>query len=316
MATRLFRWLGLLLALLLVLAAVLAGWLWRAAQEPPQHLARKGHLVSVEPLSRYRLRDSEVREYRLFSDSGLAADIAVRRPDQGLDHRPLLLVMGGQETGRAAVDVIPDTRGAIVAAISYPFGTVPHRSLLQVFLALPRIQQGIFDTPAVALLALDYLLSPDAGINPGRVELAGISFGAYLASVPAVLDPRVERLWLIHGGGAPSEVFDYGLSKRIPVPPVRRALSDYLAGVAGAAHLGPEAWVHRLSPRPLVLVHASRESSLPPAAIDALEAVVREPVEVLYTEGKHVHPKRPEVVTAISELMFERMRCPGATLSC
>ena len=31
---------------------------------------------------------------------------------------------------------------------------------------------------------------------------------------------------------------------------------------------------------------------------------------MLYTEGKHVHPKRPDVVSQISELMFERMRCP------
>ncbi len=316
MAKRLFQWLAALLAVFSLCIAVAAAWLWQAAQQPPEHLARKGRLVAVEPLSSYRLRDSEVRELRLFSDSGLAADLAIRRPDRGLEHRPLLLVMGGQETGRAAVDVIPDTRGAIVAAISYPFGTVPHRNLLDVFLALPRIQRGIFDTPAAALLALDYLLSPESGINPGRVELAGISFGAYLASVPAVLDPRVERLWLIHGGGAPADVFDYGLSKRVPQGTLRRTLSDFLASVAGAAHLGPEAWVSRLSPRPLVLVHARRESALPPSAIDALEAAVREPVEILYTPGKHVHPKRPEVVSQISELMFARMRCPIAALSC
>ena len=94
-------------------------------------------------------------------------------------------MMGGQETGRAAVRVIPDTRGVTVAAISYPFGTVPHRQILGLALALPRIQQGIFDTPAGVLLALDYLLGDSSGLNPGRVELAGISFGAYLAAIPA-----------------------------------------------------------------------------------------------------------------------------------
>ncbi len=316
MATRVLRWLAWVLAACVLVIGFFATWLWQAAQQPPEHLARKGQLTKVEPVSEYHLRGDQVREFRLFSDSGLVADIAVRRPARELDHRPLLMVMGGQETGRAAVDVIPDTRGATVAAISYPFGTVPHRSLAQVFMALPRIQQGIFDTPAVALLALDYLLSPEAGINPGRVELAGISFGAYLASVPAVLDARIERLWLIHGGGAPAEVFDYGLGKRIPVTPVRLAVSNYLAGVAGAPHLGPEAWVPKLAPRPLILVHAERESSLPRSAIEALEDSVSGPVEILYTPGKHVHPKRPEVVDAISRLMFDRMRCPGAALNC
>ncbi|MEE4143765.1 MAG: hypothetical protein V2I26_03120 [Halieaceae bacterium] len=308
MAIRILRWSAVLLAAILVLSAVQGARLWQAAQQPPQHLERKGRLVEVELLSSYRLHDGEVREYRLFSDSGLIADIAVRHPDQGHAHRPLLLVMGGQETGRAAVDVIPDSHGATVAAISYPFGVVPHRSLAQVFLALPRIQQGIFDTPAAALLALDYLLSPESGINPGRVELAGISFGAYLASVPAVLDPRIERLWLIHGGGAPADVIDHGLEKRISIAPLRRAISEYLAAVAGAVHLGPELWAGSISPRPTVLVHALRESSLPPSAIRALERAVNPPMEILYTPGKHVHPERPEVVKAISDLMLQRLR--------
>ncbi|MEM9256523.1 MAG: hypothetical protein AAGA91_13835 [Pseudomonadota bacterium] len=308
MALSILRWSAVVLALLLFLLVLQATRLWLAAQDAPRHFERKGNLTAVERLSTYRLQQDLVQEYRLFSSSGLEVDIAVRRPPEPLPGNPLLLLMGGQETGRAAVDVIPDTRGATVAAISYPFGTVPHRSLWQVFLALPRIQQGIFDTPASALLALDFLLTPDADINPRRVELAGISFGAYLASVPAALDNRIQRLWLIHGGGAPEKVFYYGLDKRIPFSPLRRAVAKYLASVAGTQHLGPELWAGQVSPRPMVLVHATRENALPNVAIKSLEFAVRQPFEILYTPGKHVHPDRPEVVTAISELMFQRIR--------
>ena len=281
--------------------------LFLTALPEPGHLERKGRLLAVEQTAGYRLADSEVREYRLSSDSGLEVDIAVRVPDRILPHRPLLLMMGGQETGRAAVQVIPDTRGVTVAAISYPFGTVPHRQTLGLALALPRIQRGIFDTPAGVLLALDYLLGDSSGLDPGRVELAGISFGAYLAAIPAALDPRIERLWLIHGGAAAAETLEHGLQERIPAVGLRRRVAGYLAAVAGAHHLGPERWVAQVSPRPLVLVHASKDSALPSAAIEALHAVLREPYEILWTAGKHVHPKRPEVVTAITELMFARI---------
>jgi dienelactone hydrolase len=216
-------------------------------------------------------------------------------------------MMGGQETGRAAVQVIPDARGVAVAAISYPFGTVPHREALGLAMALPRIQRGIYDTPAAVLLALDYLLGPRSGLDPGRVELAGISFGAYLAAVPAALDARIERLWLIHGGAAAADTLDHGLQRRIPAGLLRRGVAAFLATVAGARHLGPEHWVAQVSPRPLVLVHARDDDDLPAAAIDALHAAIREPFEIIWTPGEHVHPKRPAVIAAITELMFSRI---------
>ncbi|MEM0954769.1 MAG: hypothetical protein AAGI24_11570 [Pseudomonadota bacterium] len=304
---------GAVSVVVLVVALLLAASFfsfWRAAQPAPDHLARKGTLVEAEQTAEYLLPGGVAREYLLRSDTGLEVEIAVRYPYKPLSYRPLLLLMGGQETGRSAIEVLPETYGATVAAISYPFGTVPHRSMLAVAAALPRIQNGIFNTPAAALLALDYLLEPAAGINPGRVELAGISFGAYLASVPAVLDTRVERLWLIHGGGAPALVLNHGLRKRIPFAGIRSAVAKYLATVAGAEHMGPEAWVGRVSPRPVILVHARSDNDLPPAATAALREAVGEPLEVLWTEGKHVHPKRPEIIEAISELMFERIAGP------
>lgn len=290
---------------------LLAGWfgylLAVAVPVPEDPVLRKGTLVEVRQVNEYSLPGGTVRELRLRSDTGLEVELAVRSPHRQLEGRPLMFIMGGQETGRAAVDVIPDTSGVTVAAISYPFGIVPHRSAMDMLLSLGRIQAGIFDTPAVALLALDYLLSPQSGLAPGRVELAGISFGAYLAALPAALDNRVQRLWLIHGGAAVPEVLDHGLRKRIHSDLVRRHLARYLATVAGAQHLSSEHWVGQVSPRPLVLVHASADRDVPEAAIRALWQAARAPVEIFWTPGQHVHPKRPAVIDAITDLMFERI---------
>jgi hypothetical protein len=299
------------LATFSILGVVGALGLLLIALPAPGHLDRKGQLVAVEQTQAYPLEAGRVEEYRLRSDTGLVVDLALRVPDQLLEHRPLVLLMGGQETGRAAVDVIPDTHGVTVAAISYPFGTVPHREALGLALALPRIQRGIFNTPAAAMLALDYLLSSAAALNPGRVELAGISFGAYLAAVPAALDSRIDRLWLIHGGGAPAAALDHGLSNRVPLDGLRRQLAKYLATIIGARHLSPEQWVARVSPRPLVVVNAEDDRDLPAYCTEVLLEAVRSPYEVLWTPGRHVHPKRPEVIRAITQLMFTRIALPG-----
>ena len=282
-----------------------------AALPAPGHLERKGQLVAVTKIASSSTSGDRIEEYRLRSNTALEVDIAVRVPDRRHPLRPLLLLMGGQETGRDAVQVIPETHGVIVAAISYPFGTVPHREALSLALALPRIQRGIFDTPAAAMLALDYLLSPEAGLEPGRVELAGISFGAYLAAVPAVLDKRIERLWLIHGGGDAAAALDHGLSGRISTGGIRRRLAQYLATIAGAQHLSAENWLEAFSPRPLVVVNAMEDSNLPARSTQALLEAVRDPHEILWTPGGHVHPKRPEVIRAITDLMFTRIAVPA-----
>lgn len=287
----------LLLALLWLLAPVVA---------QPDFLARKGELIAAEVTSESPQPDGRLFEVSLHSSSGLEVEIALRVPDQPLPHRPLLVLLGGQETGRAAAEIIPATHGVVVAALSYPFGTVPHRDGLKLAMALGRIQRGILDTPPAVMLALDYLLArPD--LAPERVELAGISFGAYLAAVPAALDQRIERVWLIHGSGDPAAVLESGLRKRIPLQPLRQGVASLLAAAASAHHLSPELWVARITPRPLVVVNAAEDTALPLEAVQALHRALVPPYEVLWTPGDHVHPKRPETIHAITRLLFERM---------
>ena len=306
----------LLGAIATVLGAVMLGLIWLLAPviSEPDFLARKGQLVASEVTSESLQPDGRLVEVNLLSSSGLEVELALRVPDHPLPHRPLLVLLGGQETGRAAAEIIPATHGVVVAALSYPFGTVPHRDGLELALALGRIQRGILDTPPAVLLALDYLLArPD--LAPRRVELAGISFGAYLAAVPAALDRRVERLWLIHGSGDPAAVLEFGLAKRIPSEFLRRGVASLLAAVASAHHLSPEQWVARVAPRPLVVVNAVNDTALPPEAVQALHHSLVPPYEVLWTPGDHVHPKRPETIHATTRLLFERMEADSLVSS-
>lgn len=297
-----------LIGLLLVTAAVLVPVLVPVIASPDFE-ARRGTLVQARETGEWIVPGGRIVEVSLQSSSGLAVDLALRLPDQPLPQRPLVLMLGGQETGRQAVDLLPDTRGVTVAAISYPFGTIPHREWLALAMALPRIQRGIRDTPAAALLATDYLVSrPD--IRPGRIELAGISFGAYLAAVPTALDPRIERVWLIHGSADPAAVIESGLRDRVPGHILRRSLSWLLATAASAHHLSPEYWVGRVAPRPLIAISATDDSALPASAVSALHAALRQPFEVLWSPGDHVHPKRPETIDYISNMLFERISAP------
>lgn len=306
---RFIRLFGILAVAAMVSTVLLAVWLFLPVVPEPDFQARKGSLLDARQTGEWRVPGGRILEIRLASSSGLEVELALRVPEEPLPERPLLIMLSGQETGRKAVEVIPDTRGVAVAALSYPFGTIPHRDGLALLFALPRIQRGILDTPPAVMLAADYLLArPD--LQPGRVELAGISFGAYLAAVPAALDPRIERLWLIHGSGNPQGVIAAGLRKRIANEELRQGVAWLLATAASAHHLSPEYWVPRITPRPLIVVNASEDHSLPREAVTRLHAALKQPFEVLWSPGDHVHPKRPETIAYITELLFNRISVP------
>ncbi len=306
---RLIRLAGLLIVAALGCVLLIAGWLLLPVVPEPDFDARKGHLLEARETGEWRVPGGRILEIRLVSSSGLEVELALRVPEEPLPGRPLLIMLSGQETGRKAVEVIPDPRGVAVAALSYPFGTIPHRDGLALLFALPRIQHGILDTPPAVMLAADYLLArPD--LRPGHVELAGISFGAYLAAIPAALDPRIERLWLIHGSGNPEGVIAAGLRKRIPNEALRHGVAWLLATAASAHHLSPENWVARVAPRPLIVVNATEDHSLPRDAVTRLHAALKQPFEVLWSPGDHVHPKRPETIAYITDLLFNRISAP------
>ena len=300
-------WLLAAAVLALVLPTIAFGtFLLGTAAEVPDPRERRGQLASVETLDRYPYEDGRIEELRLQSDTGITFEIALRVPDDPLPGRPLVVLLAGNETGRKAATLIRDPSGAAVAALSYPFREIPYREWIPMIRALPDVQRGILDTPAAVLLALDYLLERE-DLAPERVELIGVSFGAYLVAVPAALDPRVDRLWLVHGSGAPDRVIAYGLEDRLPSSWLRRRTGEFLASVAGAPAFAPEFWIDRVAPRPVVVVSAEGDRSIPPDAVRILHEAVPEGTEILWTPGDHVHPKRPETLDLLSDLIRERV---------
>jgi hypothetical protein len=307
---KLLRLVGTMLVITFLVALLAIGWLLLPVLQEPNILERKGVLREAREAGEWRIPGGRLVEVSLVSSTGIEVDLALILPDEAPPRQPLVLILAGQETGLAAAKLIPDTGGAAVAVLGYPFGTIPHRDGLALTLALGRIQRGILDTPPAVLLALDYLLSHPE-LDPVRVELAGISFGAFLTAAPAVLDERIDRLWLIHGAGDPADVIDAILRERIVFYPLRKAVAWLLATVASAHHLSSEHWVARMTPRPVIVVNASQDTVLTPHAISVLHDALRPPFKILWTPGDHVHPKRPESVHRIVDLMFQHTVADG-----
>ena len=293
-----------LAALALALGAVLVPVL----RDPSERfLERKGTIAAAQETGSWMLGDTLLREMTVTSSTGLAVDFSVRVPPEAQQGpRPLVVILAGQGTGRDAARYSADSRGVVVAALSYPYRRDLPRGLVNLLREVPAMQRAVLDTGPAVLLATDWLLEQPY-VDRERVELAGGSFGAFLAAVPAALEPRYRRLWLVHGGADAEGVIAHGLRSHIGFGPARRAAAWFLFTVAGGQHLAPEKWVGRISPRPVICINALDDESIPRESALALHRALGEPHEVIWMPGGHVLPKRGETIRQLTDLVFTRV---------
>lgn len=251
-----------------------------------------------------------VETVELVAADGTPVDLMVKRPapagplPNGLPgapeaRRPVVLILGGHQRGRDAARLVPDTRGYVVAAMSYPYRGPDRRlSPLALLRRAPEIRRAAFATPTAIQLALDWLLAQPYA-DTTRVEAVGASLGAPFMAVTAANDRRITRLWLVHAAGLHWEQLTHNTRTLIPFAPLRltadQAVYTYMAG----RRFSPDVWVGRVAPRPVVMINALDDERLPRRAIQALHDSARAPKRVIWLPGKHVQGNRPEVVRAL-----------------
>jgi pimeloyl-ACP methyl ester carboxylesterase len=298
---RILSWTGISVLVLLLLVA---GYLFIPVLPDPSpgFIARRGELQQVEVTRRWNTPTASFSDIRLTSSSGLQAQLIIRRPRHVTTPRPLVILMGGYQTGRHAVELIQDAHGLVTASIDYPYHGKEATDDIGFLRNVSAIRQALLDTPPVVLLALDYLAQQNY-VDAQRIELAGVSFGAFLAAIPGALDPRFKRVWLIHGSGDPPAVFDHLTTDKIKSKPLRWLLTRSFAILIQSRYLKPERWVGRISPRPVMLVHARNDPSFPAESIASLHRALHQPYKIIWLGEEHIGVRSRQLIQAITDLI-------------
>ncbi len=300
--------------------------------------------ITGDPTRRILLRRSTMESYHESTDecvngyrnvvariravSGLEFDITLRWPEEGgelgkveggegklengegkLENgraRPLVLILGGQFSGQRAATLVKDTKGALVAALSYPYHVRPWPKGHQIFLGLHKIHTALLDTPAAVMLALDYI-ERRGGPKINSVDLVGVSLGVPFVCVAAALDSRFSRVWSIHGAGEPFKLLEHNLRKRFDFLPLRKVMTTIAHIAASGRALAPERWVARISPRPFLMINAINDDRIPPSAVNTLYQSAREPKELHWMEGDHVSVTNEAVIIRLCDMIFRRL---------
>lgn len=246
------------------------------------------------------------QDFALVSTSGLEVELLVRRPPMGSEPAPLVLLLGGLNTGKDAARLVEAKERVVVAALSYPTDLQKLRAGVGLFPDVVEARRAILDTPAAVMLALDFLVEQPY-VDASRIELVGVSLGAPFVVVAGALDPRPRRIWSIHGGGDPAEMISKGLESRISFGPARWAVAKFAAQLAHASTIAPEDWAGRIAPRPFVMINAEHDERIPRSCVDALFEAAREPRELIWDPGAHIDVDRDARLRGLTELVLSRI---------
>jgi len=303
---RITKWTGL--AFLLAVLILSGVYLYPVLSDPePGFLARKGKISNIQATREWQQFGDRFQELTLTSDTGLQVEVSIRRSAHHSTPRPLVIILGGYGTGRHATELITTPQDVVIASLSYPYAGDRRMSGIGLLENIPHIQQAMLDITPAILLTLDYLLEQNY-VDDRRVELAGVSLGAFFVAIPGALDKRIRRVWFVQGAGDPQSIFAYRLQKRIDSPWMRDQVAALIALVGNVHYLTPEHWVGRIAPRQVVAINSRQDTSFPAASVKALHDALQAPREIIWLEGEHVMPSRQNVVKQLTDLVLSRVK--------
>jgi fermentation-respiration switch protein FrsA (DUF1100 family) len=191
------------------------------------------------------------------------------------------------------VRLINPIPGALVLALDYPMASrLPDENVLSKIGSVPGLIAGSAEMLSTVSLAWRYLES-DPRIE--HVALVGVSLGIPFITAVAAECGEPDAVALLYGGG---EVWKI-VARALPVRPgvVQSNLGRLLGRLI--SRLDPARHVGRISPAPLLLVHATDDPRIPKECIAALNEAAREPKTIVAFEGGHVLPEKKEVVALL-----------------
>lgn len=287
-------------------AVLFAAFVAHLLRDPMPHFqARRSTLASIAAQPPVVDGEYVLQVVRVTGTSGLSVDLTVRHGPSDGARLPLVLVLGGHRTGRDAVRLLGHTKGAVVAAMSYPFGGSHRPDPLTFLREIPEIRLAFLDTPPAVMLTLDYLLTlPE--VDTSRVEAVGVSLGAPFVTIAGALDERIDRVWAIHGSGGSYAPLEVNMRRSIPWAPVRWLAAAVANVIAAGPRLAPDEWAGRIAPRPFVMINAMDDDRVPRENVERLFDAAREPKELIWTTGGHVRSDSAAIAPLV-KIVWDRV---------
>lgn len=218
---------------------------------------------------------------------------------------PVLIVLGGFDTGEKAISLLPDDERVVYATTDYPYKKPHERNFVKDLGQIPAIKKSVRRVDLAVDALIKKLLS-DHRINPKKMTMVGASFGAPFTITAAARNKALNGAVLIHSFGKVNRAIEQQLVNEWGS--WSRPLA-FVLGWAAWKYLGystPEDELLNLHSHQKVLyIYSTEDDQLPKISIDSFrEGLAKSPAEVtsVTNSGGHLGPGKNEMIKELVEI--------------
>jgi len=295
-------------AAVVISIALLLTWLsWESARPRDKWFGDRQGQIDTVVVEESSLEEGQLSEtVSLKSDSGLEVSFRVVR-EASASAVPVLLVLGGHQTGSDAVDLFGDVGHRAVVGMDYPYDEPDEANgVLRIARTIPRARRAILDTVPSVSLIMDWLVK-EAWVDRDKIVIVGASLGVPFAAAAAARDPRITGVMLVHGAVDIRLWLQVQVARRIEAQFLHYPLAKILYWLAYGPVFDTSKHIAAVSPRPVLIVGARDDERTPAGQAEALFDSAGKPKRLRYTEGQHVQPDRNTIVAELFRIADEEM---------
>ena len=258
-----------------------------------------------------RIGTLEIKTRTPLADDGIyLIDSVVLQDDRGLEVRgflripkgegpfPAVVLLAGLNTGRESLDWVmdvPETRRVAFFTLDYPYQGKTYFRNFELLQELGPVYQALFDGVNAGIYAKRYLTEVPE-IDPDRIFIVGVSFGAFYSIVSGAMDPDFAMVGVFFGGANIAHLLDHNMARQgiLNYTPIRWLASRIAAVILHP--LEPTLWTGRIAPRPFLMINGKQDESLPIQYVMELYESAGEPKKLVWVDSMHIDRQGPSIV--------------------
>ncbi len=259
-------------------------------------LAQNFDRIIHTPISQNDSLITERMDFIHAADTILTAHLRIPKSGKPL---PFLLLLGGMQTGKDAINFAYGVNNIGLIAPDYGYKMKKHYSFGDILAGLNEAHKALHDQVRNNLILLNFLYSRPDLADTAKIGILAYSFGVPFAVATAPLSNRVDNLALVYGGADLYSLI--GANLRLKPEYYRRFMANLL--YFHVMDFEPAEHAQKLRSMRLIMVNGVSDKRIPAANARKLSEAFAGPPEIIWIQSGHVHPKKKNLNLEIISIL-------------